>query len=395
MKKHFLWKNIMSIFMVFTLVLTMGWFGTGNQVQAASAPKIYLSPSKQDHNYYTSGETTEMVQCNRIAQAAEVALLRCGFQVKRAPMGQDMYESIAQSNAWGADLHVPIHTNAKDNKRPDHGTLMLVYDESAMRAAQCIQNQISALTLSHLKQPIEINRSFAELNSTKAMAVYTEVEYHDNAETSQWIIDNAEAVGEAICKGICDYYGYGYVPPCQWENTAAGRRAVKDGRVLTGWLQDGTGWYYLNGQGIPMTGWQSIGGGWYWFDSNGKMKTGRIEVNGQSYYLQGSGRMSTGWAKAGADWYYCNASGQMLTGWQYVNGKWYYMDPQTKKMRTGWLQTQDGSWYLLDANGAMCTGWHLAGNVWYFMDASGKMAVGSRVINGVLYQFNDEGAWIA
>ena len=56
--------------------------------------KIYLSPSNQDGNMYAYGNTNEMEQCNRIADAAKVALERCGFEVKKAPKGQNMRVSI-------------------------------------------------------------------------------------------------------------------------------------------------------------------------------------------------------------------------------------------------------------------------------------------------------------
>ena len=69
--------------------------------------KIYLSPSNQSGNMYAYGNTTEMEQCNRIADAAKTALERCGFTVKKAPKGQDMYKSISESNAYG-DLR-PMH----------------------------------------------------------------------------------------------------------------------------------------------------------------------------------------------------------------------------------------------------------------------------------------------
>ena len=49
------------------------------------AKRIYLSPSNQYANTYSYGNTTEMEQCNKIAVAAETALKRCGFTVKRAP----------------------------------------------------------------------------------------------------------------------------------------------------------------------------------------------------------------------------------------------------------------------------------------------------------------------
>ena len=54
--------------------------------------KVYLSPSNQDNNPYSYGGTNEMAQCNRIAEAAEKYLLRNGFDVKRAPAGQDVYK---------------------------------------------------------------------------------------------------------------------------------------------------------------------------------------------------------------------------------------------------------------------------------------------------------------
>ena len=74
--------------------------------------KIYLSPSNQDENLYAYGSTNECDQCNHIADAAKIALERCGFEVKKAQKGQAMSTSIAESNRWGADLHIPIHTNA-------------------------------------------------------------------------------------------------------------------------------------------------------------------------------------------------------------------------------------------------------------------------------------------
>ena len=50
--------------------------------------KIYLSPSNQEGNLYAAGNTNEMEQCNRIAEAAKTALERCGFSVKMAAKGQ-------------------------------------------------------------------------------------------------------------------------------------------------------------------------------------------------------------------------------------------------------------------------------------------------------------------
>lgn len=54
------------------------------------------------------------------------------------------------------------------------------------------------------------NPSLAELNYTKAVAVYIEVGFHDTADGAKWIIENTTTIGEAICKGVCNYFGVSY-----------------------------------------------------------------------------------------------------------------------------------------------------------------------------------------
>ena len=51
----------------------------------------------------------------------------------------------------------------------------------------------------------------AEIQNTKAVAVYCECECHDTPAIAKWIISNVTTIGEAICKGICSGYGVKYV----------------------------------------------------------------------------------------------------------------------------------------------------------------------------------------
>ena len=173
--------------------------------------KIYLSPSNQDGNLYAYGGTNEMEQCNRIADAAKTALERCGFIVKKAPKGQNMSKSIAESNIWGADLHMPIHTNAGGGQ----GTVVFVFNQSAdnMKIANPVYQAVQAVTPGKTDYGVRLNTDLAELNSTTAVAVYVEVDFHDNADIAKWLIENPNAVGEAIAKGICKGYGVTYKAP--------------------------------------------------------------------------------------------------------------------------------------------------------------------------------------
>ena len=80
------------------------------------AKKIYLSPSNQDGNTYATGNTNEMAQCDKIANATATALRRCGFDVKVGKSGDGMAIRCRESDAYGADIHMPIHTNAYNGK---------------------------------------------------------------------------------------------------------------------------------------------------------------------------------------------------------------------------------------------------------------------------------------
>ena len=172
------------------------------------AKKIYLSPSNQNGNLYAYGNTNECDQCNRIADTAKKALERCGFTVKKAPKGQDMNKSIKESNLWGADLHLPIHTNAGGGA----GTMCMVYSKASenMKFANPIYKEVQAVTPGKTEYGIREYPQLAELNGTNCIAVYTEVDFHDNPTIAKWLIDNPTKVGEAICKGVCKAYGVTY-----------------------------------------------------------------------------------------------------------------------------------------------------------------------------------------
>lgn len=179
--------------------------------------KIYLSPSNQDGNMYASGDTNEMEQCNRIADAAKTALERCGFTVKKAPKGQNMLVSINESNAWGADLHIPIHTNAmtNDGTGTAGGTIVFVYstDNPNMALATPVYNAVQAVTPGKTDFGVRAYPDLAELNGTNCIAVYIEVDFHDNPPIAKWLIEHPQTVGEAIAKGVCNGFGVEYVSP--------------------------------------------------------------------------------------------------------------------------------------------------------------------------------------
>lgn len=170
--------------------------------------KVYLSPSNQTNNRYAYGNTTEAVQCGKIAEACRVALVRCGIEVK---VGQydTMANRCAASNAFGADLHVPIHTNAFNGQV--RGTRMFCYSSNGegMKACKSIFAVVAPLTLG-TSENIKVNSEFYEVRVPAAPTAYIECEFHDNAESAKWIVEHTTELGEAIAHGICNYFGITY-----------------------------------------------------------------------------------------------------------------------------------------------------------------------------------------
>ena len=170
--------------------------------------KVFLSPSNQYDNVYAYGNTTEGVQCGKIAEACKIALERSGVDVMLMH-DESMQTKCAESNKFGADLHVPIHTNAFNGTVS--GTRMFCFNDSGngMRACKAIFNRLAPITPG-TSENIRVNASLYEVRVPAAPTAYIEVDFHDVPEVAKWIIGNTELIGETIAHGICDYLGVAF-----------------------------------------------------------------------------------------------------------------------------------------------------------------------------------------
>ena len=95
--------------------------------------------------------------------------------------------------------------------------------------------------------------------------------------------------------------------------------------MQTGWIKDGSTWYYLG--------------------SDGTMQTGRKLIGGKTYFFNGSGVMQTGWINSAGKWYYLDSSGAM------VANKWvgdYFLKSNGEMAVNTWIGSyyvgKDGKW---------------------------------------------------
>ena len=178
------------------------------------------------------------------------------------------------------------------------------------------------------------------------------------------------------------------------------------------WINDGSGWFFMNEEGLTSTGWFNKDGlryyldettgrmntgwkllsdKWYFFNPSGSMNTGWLSDNGARYYLNSDGAMATGWQELNSQYYYLDpSSGQMATGWKDINGKRYFLQ-ESGVMATGWLDN-NGSRYYLNNDGSMATGWHTDGFSKYYLAENGAVSAGWQLIDNSWYFFNQGGA---
>ena len=176
------------------------------------AKRVYLSPSDQRRNTYAVGDTTEAIQCGRIAWACKTALERSGVEVM---LGQydTMQNRVAASNRFKADLHVPIHSNACNGKAS--GTHLFCYsgdrNSAGYKACQAVLDVLGPVTPG-APDVIRAYPALYEVKHPAAPTVYIEVDFHDVPRIAQWIIDNTTLIGETIAKGLCNALGVKFVP---------------------------------------------------------------------------------------------------------------------------------------------------------------------------------------
>ena len=174
--------------------------------------KIYISPSNQEANLYATGGTNEKEQCHKIARACYDFLKQNGFNVK-CTYNNNMYERVKESNAFGADIHLAIHTNATAKHNVTGGAQILLYSLTGERKniGQAILNRLAPITPGESAEKLIEKPSFYEINSADGITIYCECEFHDTKEGSDFIINNTRLIGETIAKGICDYFGVSIV----------------------------------------------------------------------------------------------------------------------------------------------------------------------------------------
>ena len=201
-------------------------------------PKVYLSPAmhRQNECCYPrpdGKQCYEALENNEYIDILEPVLNRCGIETKRGyrrtPMNNDdgdkiMRQNVADSNAWGADVHYISHTNAANGTVKGYRPIYFTGSAKGKKLAE--------IMVKYRKQiyPYSVvlnNRTdLYELKNTNAVAFYEEHVFHDNLEDATWFHTHMNEIAESAAKGLCEYFGIPYIAPAATPSTPTMTTAI-------------------------------------------------------------------------------------------------------------------------------------------------------------------------
>lgn len=201
-------------------------------------PKVYLSPAmhRQNECCYPrpdGKQCYEALENNEYIDILEPVLNRCGIETKRGyrrtPMNNDdgdkiMRQNVAESNAWGADVHYISHTNGANGTVKGYRPIYFTGSAKGKKLAE--------IMVKYRKQiyPYSVvlnNRTdLYELKNTNAVAFYEEHVFHDNLEDATWFHTHMNEIAESAAKGLCEYFGIPYIAPAATPSTPTVTTAI-------------------------------------------------------------------------------------------------------------------------------------------------------------------------
>ena len=175
--------------------------------------KAYLSPSLQEHNVGVGDFGTEMERAFQVADLVDAYLVAAGVETRTSKTAWSGLESnvllakvVADSNAFGADVHVCMHTNAGP---PDaDGTLVLYYPGSSKgyKLASKIYGRLKDVSPGS-DLGLRTSPLFYETRKANAPVAYIEAVFHTNKVEAEDYVFARKLYAWAIAAGVLEYFG--------------------------------------------------------------------------------------------------------------------------------------------------------------------------------------------
>lgn len=176
---------------------------------------VYLSPSNQHGNLgvLDVGFTNEMDEMNDVTNYIEERLKSYGVKVYRNNPAGNINQWNKDSNYYGVDFKIAIHSNASNN-HDTYGieTWIDTENSATYSIANAIQNGLMSIypyaDLEKANRGVKYaNGALGEANDNYIpFGILVEVAHHDYENDAAWIMENKKLIGYNIADSILKYY---------------------------------------------------------------------------------------------------------------------------------------------------------------------------------------------
>lgn len=167
--------------------------------------KVYLSPSNQMHNRCQYGDV-EGKHCPQLAAMIAERLTAKGYECKTRTPSNSLTANMAEAKKWGADLYVPLHTNAAGSGA--RGTRFGYYGPRADSKAAC--EVFKAVWSRFYPLPDKVKtceyNNFGEAKRPHCPSVYAELIFHSNAEDAAFLHEHMAECADALVACVEAYF---------------------------------------------------------------------------------------------------------------------------------------------------------------------------------------------
>lgn len=248
------------------------------------AVKIYLSPALHgiDNPTKCPVKCSENTHCAQYMDIVERRLKELGFLVRRGGKATGtaaMTARVREANSWGASIYYAAHTNAGGGR---YSMTMCWDDENSRKKADILHKYRRSVD----RHVVRTNTELYEIRTTKALCLYDELFFHDNAEDCAWFHNGGmEAMAEETVQALCEIGGIPYRPAAAEEEKNDGPKGYRLFSVPL----------YISSSAMRPAA--TVTGTYYRWDN--RVLRGRARITSDPTYIGQSGKV-TGWVDAEA-----------------------------------------------------------------------------------------------
>ena len=175
---------------------------SNNEIKPTKKVKVYLNPSVQTKNLYVNNLGTEAEHMNDIVEYMVKELVTISYiSLKYNLSYLSLAESIKDSNSYGSEIHLSLHSNAGGGQGSEIYTPI-----GNSHFGSYIYNEYTSKIGEFKKRGVKETNALYEIKNSKAEnRALLELLFHDNVKEANYIVNNKQKIASILTQGIINY----------------------------------------------------------------------------------------------------------------------------------------------------------------------------------------------